>query len=162
LALVIACLPGHQNRFLFAIGLFTTYLLLSGYRAVSLKGNVQASAGDWTLSGAMVLAGSGMVIYGLSLFGAYVQDGIIQLVFGSLGLIFGLQDLQYYRKPGKKPATYWLRRHLGRMSGGYIAAFTAFVVVNDVLPTLWAFLAPTAAGSLFIAYWIRRVRLGKL
>lgn len=162
LAVGISWLPGHENRFLFAIGLFTIYLLLSGYRAIGLRGQTRANAGDWVLSGGMSLVGTGMLIYGVSLLNANPSAAVIQFVFGSLGLIFGLQDMRFYRGQDQAAPTTWLRRHLGRMCGGYIAAFTAFVVVNEVLPSLWAFLAPTLVGSFFIAYWIRRVRLGKL
>jgi len=161
LAISISWLPGHENRFLFAIGLFTTYLILSGYRALALRGKTYAKLGDWVLSGSMSLIGIGMLVYGVSLLKASPSAGLIQLVFGSLGLIFGLQDIRFYRQQDKAAPATWLRRHLGRMCGGYIAAFTAFLVVNEVLPSLWAFLAPTLVGSFFIAYWIRRVRLGK-
>ncbi len=43
--------------------------------------------------------------------------------------------------------------HLGNMMGAYIASFTAFLVVNEVLPPLVGWLGPTVLGSFYIAYW---------
>ena len=42
--------------------------------------------------------------------------------------------------------------------GGYIAAVTAFVVVNQVFPSFYGWFIPGIIGGIFIVYWMRRVR----
>ena len=37
LSLVIALFPNHISPFLFCIGIFSTYLIISGYRSIRLK-----------------------------------------------------------------------------------------------------------------------------
>lgn len=49
--------------------------------------------------------------------------------------------------------------HIGKITGGYIAATTAFVVVNNTfLPPLLAWLAPGVLGNIYIVYWIRKMK----
>jgi len=51
--------------------------------------------------------------------------------------------------------------HIGKISGGYIAAFTAFLITNQVLPSIVGWLLPTVLGSVFIAYWLRKTKVKK-
>jgi hypothetical protein len=44
------------------------------------------------------------------------------------------------------------------MIGGYIAAVTAFVVVNNMFPSFWGWFAPTLVGVPYILYWNRRLK----
>ena len=44
------------------------------------------------------------------------------------------------------------------MTGGYIAAFTAFVVVNQILPGVYGWLTPTALGTIYIMYWNKKIK----
>jgi len=43
------------------------------------------------------------------------------------------------------------------MTGGYISAVTAFFVVNEILPGLWNWFIPTLIGSIYIAFWMKKV-----
>ncbi|RMF02553.1 MAG: hypothetical protein D6772_03370, partial [Bacteroidetes bacterium] len=53
ISLPIAWLPNHRSPFLFLIGIFTIYLVLSGRRALRYK--PQAELVDWLISGGMLV-----------------------------------------------------------------------------------------------------------
>jgi len=163
LALVISNLPGHKNFFLFSIGIFSIYMVSTGYRYLSLdnlhKGQ-KPLAIDWALTSMMAVFCLVLVIAGTAqLLGIYdlMYDksfGIVMIVFGlfSLGMVW--QDLKGYR--GKvEYRNHWLLVHISRMIGANIAAFTAFLVVNNnnILPNLVAWLLPTAIGVPISIYW---------
>lgn len=153
LALVIALSPGHENPFLFSIGLFSSYFLITGYRSLRLKRNTTRLLWDKIYAFLMVLIGMGMMLYPLLLDG---KINIVLLVFGAFGVISGFRDLWRFRQPELLKAS-WLKAHLGKMTGGYIAAVSAFLVVNQVFPGRWNWFAPSIVGSVFIAYWMRKV-----
>ena len=47
------------------------------------------------------------------------------------------------------------------MIGGYIAASTAFVVVNEFFPSFYGWFIPGIIGGFFIAYWLRKLNISK-
>ncbi|MFS4417084.1 DUF2306 domain-containing protein [Maribacter sp. 2307ULW6-5] len=157
-SLVIALMPGHENAFLFCIGLFTIYLILSGYRALRFKKPGLQLTADKAISAGMLVTGLVMVLYPLLLTGA---PNIVLTVFGAAGMVFGAKDLRDFSHP-KKLRKVWLRVHLGKMTGAFIASVSAFLVVNQTLPPLWSWFLPTVLGSFYIAYWLRKVRLKSL
>jgi len=55
--------------------------------------------------------------------------GLVFITFGLSGLLFVKHDFTNY-KGKSRSHNYWLLAHLQRMTGGYIAALTAFLVVN--------------------------------
>jgi hypothetical protein len=70
-----------------------------------------------------------------------------------------LQDLRSTSIPHDKKA--YLRKHLQRLGGGFIASATAFLVVNlrdlpDWLPAWGLWLLPTVLISPLIVYYSRR------
>ena len=78
---------------------------------------------------------------------------IVLLVFGTL--LLGFSSFDFFRK--KLPANPYIL-HAGRIGGAYIAAVTAFLVVNfSFLPPLLVWLAPTLVGSAAIALSIRKL-----
>lgn len=77
---------------------------------------------------------------------------------GAVGLVFAIRDIIQYRKPEELPFKV-LKLHLGKITGGYISAMTAFVVVNQFIPGIFGWFAPGILGSIFIAYWMRKVRV---
>ena len=153
-ALIIAVIPNHLNPFLFCIGVFSTYLIVSGYRSLRLKRPGVDLLADKIIAGIMVITGLVMVFYPIILDGGV---NVVLLVFGLLGLYFGIQDLLMFRNP-RKLRNRWLGRHLGNMTGGYIAAVTAFLVVNDVIGGLFNWFLPTVIGTIYITYWIRKIK----
>ena len=129
IALVIAVLPTNWNPFLFAVGVFSTYLIVSGKRALNLKRKEIKITLDTYLAIVMLLTAIGMIILPLLLLG---ELNIVLTVFGVLGFFLSVGDLRMFRRGNYKKK--WLAKHIGNMTGGYIAAFTAFVVVNQILP----------------------------
>ena len=153
-ALVISMLPNHFSPFLFCIGIFSAYLIISGYRSLRLKRSKVDLSKDKLLAAIMIITGLAMVFYPIILEGGV---NIVLMVFGILGIFFGTRDLLMFKDP-KSMRKYWLNRHLGNMTGGYIAAVTAFFVVNDIIGGLYNWFLPTVIGSVYISYWIRKIK----
>ena len=163
--IVASLIPGHYNLFLFVVGLFSIYLVVSGYRALGFTKirDKKALRLDKGLAWGMLVIGVLMIGFGLFLAlqkYQYIDGttiGIVSMVFGLIGGLNGYNDLRAFKdlKTLRKKA---LRLHIGKITGGYIAAFTAFLVTNNVLPSLWSWLLPTLFGTIFITYWQRKVR----
>lgn len=79
------------------------------------------------------------------------NSSIILGVFGAIGVFLSFTDLRIFllRKEFSQKAL--IKEHIGKMSGSYIAAFTAFAVNNiHFLPSIIIWLAPTLFGTLLI------------
>ena len=153
-ALLVSVLPDHESPFLFSIGIFSMYFLISGYRSLKLKKKDSEIKIDRTIAFTIVITGLVMILYPLIVNG---KPNIVLLVFGITGLVFGLRDLRMLKNL-KALRKKWLRLHLGKMTGGYIAAVSAFFVVNEILPGIWNWFVPGILGSIYIAYWMRRLQ----
>lgn len=157
-ALVLAVVP--PNPFLFAVGVFSLYLVFTGWRAAIIRDGRPRPL-DHAGGAVMALAGAGMLGWGTQgvLTGAGAQP-VILVAFGSIGLTMALSD---WRDWARGPVTGKMRiaRHLGRMLGGTIATVTAAGVVNlGVLPDLVVWLGPTALITPVIFWWSARVTRG--
>jgi uncharacterized membrane protein len=160
--IVASVLPGHYNPFLFVVGLFSIYLVLSGYRALNFT-KVRTTAQlrpDIILAWTMIVVAVLMVLFGSYVLIKIDSIGIVLLVFGVIAFLNGYNDLKAFKdlKTLRKKA---IRLHIGKISGGYIAAFTAFLVTNAILPSLLSWLLPTVFGIVFITYWLRKTRIKK-
>lgn len=152
-AFAISVMPGHENPFLFCIGLFSSYFLVSGLRSLKLKHEKVNVLADLVLAWAILGTGIVMIFFPIIL---YSKINIVLSVFGVVAIAFGIRDFRLLRNPeALRPA--YLKLHLGKMTGGYIAAVSAFLVVNDVLPWLWNWFLPGLLGSVYISFWIRKV-----
>jgi len=153
-ALVIAVLPGHKSPFLFAIGIFSSYFVIAGYRALTFKFKNPNLFWDkvlaWLLLTCSVLMISLPIILNHSIH-------IVLTVFGIFGVFSALRDLWLYRSVAELSKNY-LSNHLGKMLGGYIAATTAFVVVNAFFPSFYGWFIPGIIGGFLIAYWVKKVK----
>jgi hypothetical protein len=96
-----------------------------------------------------------MIIYPVIMLG---KLNMVLLVFGIVGLVFSIRDIRLY-KDLKQLKKNWLKLHLGKMTGGYIAAVSAFFVVNQVLPGIWNWFVPGIIGGVYISYWM--IKLNK-
>ena len=153
IAMVIAVLPKHENPFLFAIGIFSLYFVLTGKRALNFKlANPDLRADKW-ISKIMILTGLLMIILPIVL---TKSINIVLVVFAIIGIIFSVKDLVLFKNP-EQLRKGWLKLHLGKMLGGYISATTAFVVVNQFLPSYYAWFIPGIIGGLIITYWSRKI-----
>ena len=163
-ALVLACM--HPNQFLFIVGVFTVYMVATGKRYMRLKNLLKGQRPaliDWVPTVGMGVTGLVFAGLGIRLLIGGNMFGIVFLAFAYFGLSFVRTDVRHFRGRAKEK-NYWLLAHLQRMTGGYIAAFTAFLVVNmDYLPgfippaVVW--LLPTAVLTPMIVSWSRKYRV---
>ncbi|MFA7273863.1 MAG: hypothetical protein WC044_08340 [Crocinitomicaceae bacterium] len=151
----------HPNYFLFIVGVFTFYMAATGNRYLSLKElntTQKPKWVDWVLSIFMLLFGFTFVLFGSYHLTKSNPFGLVFIVFGLIGLRMVQRDLKNYR--GKIEITnYWLIAHLQRMIGAYIAAITAFLVVNSQyfpLPGFVLWLLPTGILVPLIVVWTKK------
>ncbi len=150
----------NPNPFLLIIGVFTIYMVGTGYNYIKLrmKGvEKKPKLLDWVLSISMGLVGVIFLVLGVKhgLRGSWFS--LVYLVFGFIGLLFVRADWINYRG-NSRIENFWQTAHLQRMIGAYIAAFTAFLVVNtNRFPDFiqgWTFwILPTIIFTPLIIYW---------
>lgn len=157
-ALMLAALK--PNAFLFAVGIFSLYLVFTGWRAAIVR-NGRPGWIDRACGALMAGAGTGMLGWGaLGLFTGSGAQPYVLLAFGAIGLTMALADWRDWRQ-GPVTGRARIARHLGRMLGGTIATITAAAVVNlGFLPDLVVWLGPTALITPAIFWWTARVLRG--
>lgn len=160
ISLPVACMPNHENAFLFLIGVFTIYLVLSGNRSLTFKPRKKKKAelADFLISGGMFL--SAFVMIAIGSYRYFVgTNGILFLFFGIGGLLLTLGDYLFFKKyPGEETEMKWLRNHISRMMGALIASITAFLIVGLSTNSLFAWMLPSVVGTFFIIYWQRKMK----
>lgn len=154
-ALVVAFIPSHHNPFLISIGIFSTYFLLSGFRSLRYKNPGFDLKTDKIIAAIIIITGIVMIFTPILLSGSI---NIVLLVFGTVGIVFGVRDFRLFKNRDRLKKS-WLKLHLGKMTGGYIAAVSAFFVVNQILPGIWNWFVPGIVGSAYITFWM--VKLNK-
>ena len=155
-----AIVVGFWRSILFLVltAVFSFYAALSGYRVLSRKRpdlGQRPGALDWIAAGITVAASATLIILGITKPTPRFQElSTVAIVFGSVGLsIAGLDVWRFLSPPGERMA--WWYKHMANMIGSYIAAVTAFSVVNfHFLPTTVRWLWPTLIGTPLIAIWI--------
>lgn len=152
----------HPNYFLFIVGVFTLYLVSSATRYLELKQLVSGQkpkALDWALTYFMLIFGIVFIAFGTFHLVSKNMFGIVFIVFGGIGLRMVKADFDHY-KGKSKIKNVWLTVHIQRMIGAYIAALTAFLVVNNqVLPGYIAWLLPTIILTPLIVKWSRKYQI---
>lgn len=167
IALIMASIK--TNYFLFVVGVFTIYLVGTGNRYIYLKllGKSQKpKVWDWLLSAGMFLIGIAFIISGVMLLKNQQNAfGIVPITFAFVGFSSVREDVLNYS--GRiKSQKFWLKAHISRMSGGFIAASTAFLAVNAPkipleIPTFVYWLLPTILITPLISNWQRKLRAKK-
>ncbi|MBF4484548.1 DUF2306 domain-containing protein [Flavobacterium sp. CSZ] len=152
-ALIIASLPQHESPFLFAIGIFSSYFIVTGYRALRFKNKNISLKTDKIISLVMIFTAILMIFYNPIV---HQKLNIVLTVLGIVGLIFSTRDLILYKNTNKLNKV-WLKLHLGKMIGGYISATTAFVVVNNFFSSFYGWFVPGTIGGFYIIYWIKKL-----
>lgn len=150
LAFIISVLPNHQSPFLFSIGIFSIYFLIGGVRSLKFKDEYHHFKTDKIIAYIMILTAIAMITYPIILNSCI---NIILTVFGIIGLVFAIRDLMLFRNR-KRIKTGWLKLHLGKMLGGYIASVTAFFVTSNILSGIYNWFVPGIFGSIYITYWM--------
>lgn len=158
------------NPFLMSVGFFTLYLTYSGQKAIAYFRLKAPHTPNWTdrlpVYAALLV---GLYMVGRPLWAMYQNQAFfvsVSFVFGAIMLLSVRTDLLTLQKteqflPGNKQ---WLLRHIGMISGAYIAAFTAFLVTNWQFSPGWVlWLAPTVVGTAFITVntrnWRKKLRI---
>ena len=157
IAMIVAFLPNHESPFLFAVGIFSLYFILTGKRALRFKHKNPNLQTDKWISRIMIITGILMVFLPIVL---SKKINIVLCIFAIIGIIFSVRDLILYKKPDRLKNS-WLKLHLGKMIGAYISATTAFVVVNEFFPSFYGWFIPGIVGGFFITYWIRKLNAKK-
>jgi uncharacterized membrane protein len=146
--------------FLALVAVFSFYAAFSGYRILSLKqlGRDQKPHFiDW-VAALVTLGASGA----LALMGALhprLAGGmaLVLVVLGIIGVLLAASSLRIFLRPPADKQFWWFV-HMRGMIASYIAAFTAFIVVN-LTPHFgnvwWIWLAPTIIGVPGIILWRR-------
>ena len=153
IAMIVAVLPNHESPFLFAVGIFSLYFVLTGNRALNFKRKNPDLKIDKLISIIMITTGVLMILLPIIL---TKSINIVLVVYAIVGIIFSVSDLIIFRNP-ERLRKGWLKLHLGKMLGGYISATTAFVVVNEFFPSFYGWFIPGIVGGFVIAFWMRKI-----
>lgn len=152
------------------IAIISFYQAASGYRILFIKTlhNGQKPAFfDWALTIGMLLTSLVFVFLGIEQLSSDFFYSIVLFSFSTIGIYCCAVDLfNYLKKPSNK--YYWLFIHIFRMSHGFIAALTAFLVNNSklfpFLPQVLLLIIPIAIGQPIISYttWNYNRKMDKL
>jgi hypothetical protein len=148
-------MPNHKSPFLFSLGLFSLYFIIGGYRSLKFKKKNISLTLDKIFAYFIVTLGIIMISYSIVLKN---KINIVLLNFGAISILFGIVDLFLFRDI-KRIHKNWLKIHLLKMTSGYIASVTAFMVNQWSLGILGWFL-PTIFGNIYITYWF--IKLNKV
>ena len=148
----------RPNLFLLLVGIFAFYLAFSGYRVLARKRpdkGQNPTALDWSVTAITLLASLAMIIWGATnLVTGTAHLNTVLIVFGIAGTLSAGSDMKTYVRPSKDKNA-WYFDHMSGMVASYIAAVSAFAVVNlTFLPPLVRWLGPTAIGVPLLSFWI--------
>jgi len=144
----------HPNPFLLMIAVFSYQLTATGYRSLYIKklftGTEKPKFVDWLIGIVPAVFNISILVWGINKVSQGNNFGITGMVFGSIGLLFAFNWLRGFFIPPKLKQ-HWLFSHLRGFGAAYIAATTAFLVVNiKFLPPLLVWLSPTVVGAAII------------
>ena len=149
-----------EFRIFIPIAIISFYQAATGYRILFIKTLAKGQKPhivDWALTIGMLLTSSVFVVLGLLNLGSDIFFSIVLFAFSTIGLYCcGVDLYNYIKKPTNK--FYWLFIHIFRMSHGFIAALTAFLVNNSkffpFLPQVLLLIIPIAIGQPIISWTI--------
>lgn len=147
-----------SNIFLGLVGIFSLYLAVTGYRFARLRIRPEPAAIDRFL--AVAFLGCAAAMMALATWYALHQAWLATAVLGVFGLIFlrgTVSDMRRVFGRDNGRASPWIRGHVIRMVGSYIASVTAFLVnVEPFGAHILNWLLPTLLGSLLISRLVRK------
>jgi hypothetical protein len=138
-------------------GIFGLYMAFTGSRMARFR-NFPDRVIDkiFYVSGGLVSFPLLLLIRGERVF------SIVSLVFGTLFFSLVFKDLKaaFFKKDDfNKEKMNWFYTHLGRMYISFIAATTAFLVIQNLFPhPLLNWLSPTVAGFILISLSLKHYR----
>jgi uncharacterized membrane protein len=149
-------LLGEFNPFLFVIAIFSFYLAFSGYRQGRDRNGAREQI-DKALG--IFITATSILFYSMAVSLYLIEDSmwITSVIFGSIALVFSINDfrrMKIFKRPNFYDRT---NLHLNLMLAGTIATTTAFIVTIDPFSTLWLnWVAPTIVGTPIIIYFSKR------
>jgi uncharacterized membrane protein len=156
ISIPICWMPNHQNIFLFLIGLFTIYLVISGNRALAFKRKLKADFIDKLISGSMLFFSVVMIGIGLYCQFKSIENGILFTFFGGFGFYMTVKDFIFFRNLSETNKN-WLSKHIGKMIGALIASITAFIIAGIGIGNVIAWMTPSILGTFYIIYWNKKI-----
>lgn len=157
LALIVATIVAVAtfNLFLGLIGLFSAYLVYTGWRVASVRDGI-CSPIDRGATILMMVVALLMGAYGVWMLVGGNSLGIALIAFGFFG---GLPALEDWRNAAWPKGKERIVLHLNRMGAGTIATLTAVFVVNvKASPAFIAWLLPSVVIVPLIIYFTRQQR----
>jgi uncharacterized membrane protein len=149
-----------QYHIFIPIAIISFYQAASGYRVLFIKTlnkGQKPKIVDWALTIGMLLTSSVFILLGILNLSTDIFYSIVLFSFSTIGLYCcGVDLYNYIKKPTNK--FYWIFIHIFRMSHGFIAALTAFLVNNSklfpFLPQVLLLIIPIAIGQPIISLTI--------
>lgn len=149
--------------FLLMIAVFSYYSVIIGYRSIYQKQLQIGKTVKWYDWVALVV--SGLFNTGFISWGVYLATtnqlgyfAYLSIAFGMGGLLTVIGQLKAYISPVHDKHR-WLYSHIGNMTGGFIAAVTAFSTqVMTFLPGALQWIWPSLVGVPIIFFWISTFR----
>jgi len=149
------------NYFLFLIGVFSAYLAGTGYRAIGwkrlLKRGRKPKKIDWYISLGMLAFGTILAIVGIVVLIKGHSFGWVSVFFGILAVLITIGDIRILLGINRQNG-FWMRQHVSKMVGANIATYTAFIVVNAIIPNqIISWILPTVLGVPIIIFFQRKL-----
>jgi len=150
--------------FLALVAVFSFYAAFSAYRILSLKDLNRGGKARWVdWAAAIITFLSSAALAGVGLFRPQLVPGtgVIAVAFGAIGMMLAVRSMRTFLYP-PTDKQFWWYLHMSGMIGSYIAAMTAFVVVNLVPHfgnTWWLWLGPALVGIPGSVIWQRYYRM---
>lgn len=153
----------RYNRFLFMIAFLSYYAVFAGVRTLQLKKlhkDQYPAWYDWMAG--LINAGMNVLFmgYGIQIILDHpdqLSEALMYLGFGLGGWSISYTNLKPFLIRPKK-AYHWYLTHIGNMTGGYIATFTAFLTTMvgrfDFPYPLFMFILPSLIGIPALLWWL--------
>ncbi|WP_298318910.1 hypothetical protein [uncultured Aquimarina sp.] len=156
IAIPITLLPNHENLLLLLLSIFTIYLVVSGNRVLRFKQQHTLGTLDIVITSIMGFIFLGMISVGIYYLMYEIPKSTLFFFFGGFGIMATVRDIKLYKTFRVNPTAY-LSNHIGKMSGAYGAAVTAFLLAALNSSTLWVWITPSIITLLFVTFWRRKV-----
>lgn len=149
--------------FLALVAVFSFYAAFAGYRILYLKDLNRGGKARWMdwLAALITLVSSSVLVL-LGAFRPRIVGGMgtVSIALGLLGVLLAVGSIATFVRPGPE-RQFWWYIHMRGMIASYIAAFTAFTVVN-LAPHFgnawWVWLGPAILGIPGLNIWQRYYR----
>ncbi len=138
LALYISIIKGLS--FLLHVAIFAFFQNYNGFRAIKNK-TLKPHVFDWFI----------LIVAGINAAFMLYSEQPVLIAFGCISVLLCFSQIKTYisvLKGKELSKLLWLNQHIGMMIGSYIAAFTAFIVVNT------AMLFPSQSMTIHIIAWL--------